>query len=70
LADEVFLTGTAAEVVPVREIDDRTIGTGKPGPITVKLQSLYDDAVHGRDPRHVDWLDPVQAPESSSAADA
>jgi len=70
LADEVFLTGTAAEVVPVREIDDRPIGTGKPGPVTVRLQALYDVAVHGRDPRHADWLDPVEAPADPSATDA
>ncbi|MEI6448027.1 MAG: aminotransferase class IV, partial [Actinomycetes bacterium] len=70
LADEVFLTGTAAEVVPVREIDDRPIGTGKPGPVTVRLQALYDDAVHGRDSRHADWLDPVEGPAGSSATDA
>ena len=67
LADEVFMTGTAAEVVPVREIDDRPVGSGEPGPITRTLQSRYDDAVHGRDPSHVDWLDPVEAPAGSSA---
>jgi branched-chain amino acid aminotransferase len=70
LADEIFLTGTAAEVVPVREVDDRTVGTGKPGPVTKRAQELYDDAVHGRDPRHTDWLDPVEAPAPSSATEA
>ena len=59
LADEVFMTGTAAEVVPVREIDDRPVGTGQPGPITKKLQAMYDDVVNGRNPAHLDWLDPV-----------
>ncbi len=59
LADEVFMTGTAAEVVPVREIDDRPVGTGLPGPITKKLQGMYDDVVNGRNPAHLDWLDPV-----------
>ena len=49
LADEVFLTGTAAELVPVREIDDHAIGTGKPGEITRAVQTAFDDALHGRD---------------------
>jgi branched-chain amino acid aminotransferase len=70
LADEVFLTGTAAEVVPVREIDDRQIGSGEPGPVTRKLQALYDDAVHGRGGLHLEWLDPVVPPAGASAADA
>ncbi len=48
-ADEVFFTGTAAEVTPIREIDDRTIGTGSPGPVTLALQKAYFDAVYGRD---------------------
>jgi branched-chain amino acid aminotransferase len=60
LADEVFLTGTAAEVVPVREIDDHVIGSGEPGPITRELQRIYDDAIHGRDPRYAEWLDLVE----------
>ena len=68
LADEVFLTGTAAEVVPVREIDDRQIGDGRPGPVTVELQKLYDDAVHGRGERHLDWLDPVAKPAGIDAS--
>jgi branched-chain amino acid aminotransferase len=58
LADEVFLTGTAAEIVPVREIDGRAIGTA-PGPVTRQIASAYDDVVHGRDPRFAAWLDPV-----------
>jgi branched-chain amino acid aminotransferase len=62
LADEVFLTGTAAEVVPVREIDDHTIGTGEPGPVTRELQRVYDDAIHGRDSRYAEWLDVVKVP--------
>ena len=52
LADEVFLSGTAAELVPVREIDDHAIGAGEPGPITRELQRVFDDALHGRDPRY------------------
>jgi branched-chain amino acid aminotransferase len=58
-ADEAFLTGTAAEVTPIRELDFRTIGSGKRGPVTEALQAAYFDAVHGRDPRHGDWLTPV-----------
>jgi branched-chain amino acid aminotransferase len=66
LADEVFLTGTAAEVVPVREIDDHAIGTGEPGPITRELQRVYDDAIHGRDPRYAEWLDVVKVPQKTT----
>lgn len=56
LADEVFMTGTAAEVTPVREIDDRTTGAGVRGPITEQLQSRYFDVVKGRSPAHEGWL--------------
>jgi branched-chain amino acid aminotransferase len=63
LADEIFLTGTAAEMVPVRELDDRPVGTGKPGEITKALLAVYEDALYGRDERYRDWLDPV--PDSS-----
>ncbi len=59
LADEVFLTGTAAELVPVREIDDHAIGGGEPGPVTRELGRVFDDALHGRDARYHDWLDVV-----------
>ena len=62
LADEVFLSGTAAELVPVREIDDHTIGSGQPGPITREIQRVFDDALHGRDPRYREWLDVVEVP--------
>jgi len=55
-ADEVFFTGTAAEVTPIREIDDITIGNGSRGPITEKLQAQYFDLVHGRLDIHPDWL--------------
>jgi branched-chain amino acid aminotransferase len=61
LADEVFMTGTAAELVPVREIDDHTIGEGKPGALTRAVQSAFDDALHGRVERYHEWLDPVPA---------
>jgi branched-chain amino acid aminotransferase len=66
LADEVFLTGTAAEVVPVREIDDHPIGSGEPGPITRELQRVYDDAIHGRDTRYAGWLDVVKVRERAT----
>lgn len=56
VADEVFVTGTAAELTPVREVDNRTIGTGKPGPITLALQKAFFSIVHGEDPAHESWL--------------
>jgi branched-chain amino acid aminotransferase len=58
LADEVFLTGTAAELVPVREIDDHLIG--EPGEITRVIQKKLDDALHGRAEEYLEWLDFVQ----------
>jgi branched-chain amino acid aminotransferase len=65
LADEVFMSGTAAELCPVREIDDHPIGGGEPGPVTREVQRVFDDALHGRDPRYVDWLDVVKVPTKS-----
>lgn len=59
LADEVFLTGTAAELVPVREIDDHAVGGGEPGEITRAVQTAFEDALHGRSERYREWLDPV-----------
>ncbi|WP_275099248.1 branched-chain amino acid transaminase [Sedimenticola hydrogenitrophicus] len=56
IADEAFFTGTAAEVTPIREVDNRTIGGGSRGPITEKLQTLYFDQVHGRRAEHPEWL--------------
>ncbi len=56
IADEVFFTGSAAEVTPIREVDNRTIGNGGRGPITETLQSLYFDVVHGRSEAHKPWL--------------
>ncbi len=61
LADEVFMTGTAAELVPVREIDDHAIGSGTLGEITRAVQTVFEDALHGRDERYREWLDPVPA---------
>ena len=62
LADEMFMSGTAAELVPVREVDDHPIGTGKPGEVTRVLQAAFDDAIHGRAERYREWLDPVPGP--------
>ena len=59
IADEAFFTGTAAEVTPIRELDNRPIGNGESGPITKKLQSLFFDAVNGRNPKYKSWLTPV-----------
>jgi branched-chain amino acid aminotransferase len=59
VADEIFLTGTAAEVTPVRELDDRTIGEGQPGPITKALQDDFFKIVKGNDPAYAGWLTPV-----------
>jgi branched-chain amino acid aminotransferase len=59
IADEVFFTGTAAEVTPVREVDNRVIGNGGRGPITEQLQTMYFDLVHGRLDKHPEWLTPV-----------
>jgi branched-chain amino acid aminotransferase len=56
LADEAFFTGTAAEVTPVKGLDDKEIGDGTRGPVTEKLQSLYFDCVYGRNERYLDWL--------------
>jgi branched-chain amino acid aminotransferase len=62
LADEVFMCGTAAELVPVREVDDHAIGSGEPGEVTRAVQAKFEDALHGRDPRYHDWLDVVSVP--------
>ena len=62
LADEVFLTGTAAELVPVREVDDHMIGEGRPGPITRAIQEPFTNALHGRNERYAHWNDVVEVP--------
>ena len=59
ICDEAFLTGTAAEIVPIGSVDDRAIGTGKPGPITKQIQSTYASAVRGEIPAYEGWLDRV-----------
>ncbi|TCS73333.1 branched chain amino acid aminotransferase [Sulfuritortus calidifontis] len=58
-ADEAFFTGTAAEVTPIRELDNRSIGAGTRGPITTQLQAMYFDCVQGRSAKHADWLSHV-----------
>jgi branched-chain amino acid aminotransferase len=63
LADEVFLTGTAAELTPLREIDD--IEIGPPGEITRQVQHVFDDALHGRAERYGEWLDHVRVPSKA-----
>lgn len=59
ISDEVFFTGTAAEITPVREIDNRQVGEGRPGPVTKRLQKAFFDVVRGIDERHSGWLDMV-----------
>ncbi|MHB1868342.1 MAG: branched-chain amino acid transaminase [Nitrososphaerales archaeon] len=59
LADEVFFSGTAAEITPVREIDGRKIGNGVRGPITEKIQAKFFDVVKGKDPNFTKWLEPI-----------
>ncbi|GIW41757.1 MAG: branched chain amino acid aminotransferase [Candidatus Binatia bacterium] len=56
VADEVFMTGTAAEVTPIREVDDRQVGSGKPGPVTQKLQRMYRDVTTRRLDLDKDWV--------------
>jgi branched-chain amino acid aminotransferase len=70
LAEEVFLTGTAAELVPVREIDDHPIGDGTRGEITTVIQAKFEDALHGRADEYREWLDVVNVsdPASTEAA--
>jgi branched-chain amino acid aminotransferase len=56
ISDEAFFTGTAAEVTPIRELDNRTIGSGSPGPVTQQLQRVYLDVVEGKRDGYDDWL--------------
>ena len=58
-ADEIFLTGTGAQVASVTSVDKRVVGDGGIGPITAKLQQLYFEVVKGRNPKYMDWLTPV-----------
>ena len=56
-ADELFFSGTAAEVTPVREVDDRPVADGRPGPVTKRAQQMFMDTVTGKNERHADWLE-------------
>lgn len=60
MANEVFMTGTAAEIMPVRTIDGMNVNGGRPGPVTMHLQRMYHDAVRGEDPRYAHWLDIIE----------
>jgi branched-chain amino acid aminotransferase len=60
IAEEVFMTGTAAHVTPIYEIDHRPIGSGVAGAVTMRLQKLYFDACLGRLPQYADWLTPIR----------
>ena len=62
MADEIFMTGTAAELTPLREIDDHPVGSGQPGEVTREVQNEFEDALHGRSERYAHWLDVVPAP--------
>ena len=66
-ADEAFMCGTAAEITPVREVDDRRIGAGEMGPITRDIQATFFRAVRGLEPRYTEWLTPVDAPPQAEA---
>jgi branched-chain amino acid aminotransferase len=68
LADELYCTGTAAELTPIREVDDHTIGAGRPGEVTRAVQAAFEDALHGRSDRYAHWLDPVPAHHFSEVA--
>jgi len=68
LAEEIYCTGTAAELTPIIEVDDHRIADGRPGEITRAVQKSFEDALHGRSERYADWLDPVPAHHFSTPA--
>jgi len=70
VADEVFLCGTAAEVAPAIRIDGRQVGNGQPGRLTLRLQKLYEDVVHGRMTQYRQWLVPCYHPAARGAGAA
>jgi branched-chain amino acid aminotransferase len=70
VSDEAFFTGTAAEVMPIREADNRCIGTGKRGPVTEKLQKAYAEQVRGERSEHPEWLSLVNEPPGASKKSA
>ena len=67
IADEIFMTGTAAHVTPVLSVDRVPVAEGKPGPISTLLQRTYFDAITGRNPRYMQWLTPVYTPSAVRA---
>ena len=67
IADELFLCGTGVQLAPVTSIDRRPIGTGRPGPFTLALQSRFFDVVRGRVPEYAHWLTPVPVPTAVAA---
>jgi branched-chain amino acid aminotransferase len=67
IADELFMSGTAAELTPIREVDDHTIGSGEPGEVTRAIQRVFEDALHGRAEQYREWLDPVEVPAGDQA---
>ncbi|MCE1188429.1 MAG: branched-chain amino acid transaminase [Ignavibacteria bacterium] len=68
ISDEVFVSGTAAEVIALSQIDFRQIGTGKTGPVCASLQAAYSDAIHGRNSKYEHWLDYIYQKEENSLA--
>jgi branched-chain amino acid aminotransferase len=66
-ADELFFSGTAVEVMPIRQVDDHVVGDGAPGAITRRIRAAYQDAVHGREPRYHHWLARVSDPAPAVA---
>lgn len=68
VADEVFVCGTATEVISLREVDFRIIGSGEAGPVTRHLQQVFHAAVRGKEPRYLEWLDPVKTAAPAAAA--
>ncbi|MFO1360927.1 MAG: branched-chain amino acid transaminase [Burkholderiales bacterium] len=70
IADEAFFTGTAAEVTPIREVDGRTIGAGRRGPVTARIQKAFFDLVNGKNRRYRHWLTPVPAAPAKAKAKA
>lgn len=67
IADEIFLTGTGAQLAPVIEVDHRSVGTGKVGPLTETFQRTYYEVVRGMRPEYLDWLTPVYAKSGTVA---
>ena len=59
VADEIFMCGTGAQVAPVTEIDNRTVGDGEPGPLTMRVQDLFRSVVSGANPKYAEWLRPI-----------